>query len=386
MKINRYSYLMMFGHICTDLNQGALPAILPFLISQNGLSYTAAAGLVFASNLVSSIIQPLFGYLGDRASRPWVMALGVLLAGGGLSLVGLLPEYWMIFFASMVCGIGVALFHPEGGKLANVVAGERKGTGMSIFAVGGNVGFAVGPIVASFSMLTWGLKGTVVFIIPAVIMAAVILFSSKTLQAFLTRDEKNAKVIADDGASKQQDDWKGFSRVTLVVFCRSIINYGLITFIPLYWVGVLMQTKASGNMTLTVFSLSAAVATLIGGRLADRFGFQKIIMIGSAALFPFILLFIQMGNALWAALFIVLAAFAMNGSHSTLIALGQSFLPNRVGFASGIIMGLTVSIGGMAAPGIGKIGDQFGLTAAMYTIAAVAFLGLILTFFIPKKK
>lgn len=377
---------MMFGHICTDLNQGALPAILPFLIAQYGLSYASAAGLVFAANLISSIVQPLFGFLGDRASNPGYMAAGILLAGGGISLMGILPSYWMIFIAAMVCGTGVAMFHPEGGKLANLVAGENKGTGMSIFAVGGNLGFALGPIVASLSILAWGLKGTLVFIIPALAMTSVVIYSSRMLHSFIEKDKEETLRKNNGKSSPVSDDWSSFNRVTALVFCRSIINYGLITFIPLYLVGVMMESKSYGNMALSIFSLSAAFATLIGGRMADRIGFQKIIMLGSIGLFPFIFLSIQMQSSMMAIMFFALAAFSFGGSHSTLIALGQSYLPNRVGLASGILMGLTVSVGGMAAPGIGKIGDVYGLTAAMYTIAAIAFIGLILTFIIPKNK
>ncbi|MGI6751649.1 MAG: MFS transporter [Anaerovoracaceae bacterium] len=386
MKTNRYSYLMMFGHICTDLNQGALPAILPFLITQYGLSYTSAAGLVFASNLISSVVQPLFGFLGDRASKPGYMALGILLAGGGISLIGLLPSYWMIFIAAMIYGTGVAMFHPEGGKLANLVAGENKGAGMSIFAVGGNLGFALGPIVASLSILTCGLKGTIIFIVPATIMSIIFLYTSKILQGFLKEDrERRASSKKDDkGQEPAKDDWNSFNRVTSLVFCRSIINYGLVTFIPLYLVGVMLESNSYGNMALSIYSLSAAFATLVGGRMADRFGFQRIIKLGSLALFPFIFLSIQMNNSLGAIIFFALAAFAFGGSHSTLIALGQAYLPNRMGLASGILLGLTVSIGGMAAPGIGKIGDIFGLTAAMYTIAGVAFVGILITFLLPK--
>lgn len=141
----KLSYLLMAAHLCDDVNQGALVALMPFLVLHYGYSYAAVTALLFASNAASAIIQPLFGWLGDRHQRPWLMAVGIFLAGIGIALIGVMPNYELDLAAAMVSGIGVAMFHPEGGRLANLVAGAQKGTGMSIFAVGGKLGFTFGP-------------------------------------------------------------------------------------------------------------------------------------------------------------------------------------------------------------------------------------------------
>ncbi|HBF37908.1 MAG TPA: MFS transporter, partial [Firmicutes bacterium] len=164
----RYLWLLMAGHMFTDINQGALPAILPFLIVEKNLSYAAAAGLVFAENFVQSMVQPLFGHYADRLSKPWLMYFGVLIAGLGLAATGFFTNYWALFSAVAVSAIGIAAFHPQGARLANQVSGEKKGAGISIFSVGGNLGFAVGPILTTTFLLIWGLKGTVLLIVPAV--------------------------------------------------------------------------------------------------------------------------------------------------------------------------------------------------------------------------
>ena len=157
----RYLSLLSAGHMFTDLNQGALPAILPFLIAEYNLSYAAAAGLVFAANFASSIVQPLFGHFADKVSKPWLMPCGILLAGLGLSITGFISNYWALFAAVTLSGIGIAAFHPEGARMANKVSGEKKGTGISIFAVGGSAGFALGPLVATASLLFWGVQRNV---------------------------------------------------------------------------------------------------------------------------------------------------------------------------------------------------------------------------------
>lgn len=371
----------MFGHICTDINQGALPAILPFLVLYKNISYTSAGGLIFAANSVSSFVQPLFGYLGDKTSRPWLMGLGILLAGGGLSLVGYLDNYWAIFFAVMVSGIGIALFHPEGGKTANLVAGEKKGTGIGIFAVGGNIGFALGPIIASFALNTWGLKGTAILFIPAAVMAGIV-FASLGGVRRAALESHGMKRLGKKSAGK--DDWPSFMKVSAGLTCRSVVNYGLTTFIPLYFTIILLQSETAANVRLTLFSVAAAFATLFGGHTADRIGFNKVIRGGYTLLAPLLLLFPVVHNVYLATFLLIPIAFSVSGPQGPMIALGQKFLPNHIGTSSGVMLGLAVSVGGMIAPGIGWIGDKYGLTTAMYTVAGFAILTMILAYVIPK--
>lgn len=375
-------YILMFGHICTDISQGALPAILPFLIASRGIGYASAATLIFAANLVSSVMQPLFGFLGDRRSMPWLMSLGILLAGSGVALIGYAYSFTTVCLAAALSGLGIALFHPEGGKLANRAAGEKKGTGISIFAVGGNIGMAIGPVMASAALLYGGLQGTVVFVVPALAMAIV-------SQLFVRRlkKEKPPEAEAPDKTVEKKpepaDDWRSFARIAPVIFFRSIVFYGLMTFIPIYWVDALGQTEGAASSVLAMFSVVGIAGTLIGGRLADRFGFRRIIVICCLALAPLLVLMLQTGSSLAALIILIPISFAMACPYSTMVAWGQSFLPNHIGLASGITMGLTVSVGGICAPVIGWAGDKFGLMTAMYVLAGAALVTLLLSLILP---
>ena len=371
------------GHLCTDINQGALPAILPFLVLRHNLSYASAASLILAANLVSSAVQPLFGYLGDKYSRPWLMSLGIVLAGSGIALIGVCQSYWTILAAAAISGLGIALFHPEGGKIANYVSGEKKGAGLGVFVIGGNLGFVLGPIIATSAVVWRGLEGTAVFLIPAFVMAAIILrFTSRFKEISLAANKVNAL----ETEPKQADDWVAFSKVAFVISCRSILQYAFLAFIPLYFISVFFQSEAAANTNLIIFSLAGAIATLVGGRISDIIGFRRTIRITFFALAPLIFCLLQMGNNHWAALMVALIGMAMNSTAGTLIAMGQAFVPNRIGFASGIALGLTISVGGVFAPLIGMIGDAFGLMRAMHTLLGVAVVAWLLTLFLPNQR
>ena len=171
----RHITILSLGHMATDINQGALPAMLPFFIAAYDLSYTAAASIVFAVNMSSSVIQPLFGLAADRYTKPWLLPGGLMFAGLGLGLTGLFDGYQWIMILGIMSGIGIAAYHPEAARLVNFAAGDRKSTAMSLFGVGGTIGFTIGPLIVSTAMLQWGLAGSLVLVVPVTIMSAIII-------------------------------------------------------------------------------------------------------------------------------------------------------------------------------------------------------------------
>jgi FSR family fosmidomycin resistance protein-like MFS transporter len=374
---NRYLGLLSAGHFFTDVNQGALPAILPFLIAEHNLSYASAATLVLAANFVSSIIQPLFGHLADRRSMPWMMPMGIFGAGLGLAFTGFINEYWLIFLSVTISGMGIAAFHPEAARLANRVSGEKKGTGISIFAVGGNAGFAVGPIITTASLLFWGLKGTLVLLVPVTIMALFLGVEIKNLQQYRPAQAKNQLGIE---SASNADDWWAFARLVIVIFSRSSMFYGLSTFIPLYWINTLQQSKAAGGTALSMLLFTGVIGTLIGGRLADKYGYRQVIRAGFLALVPVMMLFLTVTDVTIATLLLIPIGLGLYIPFSPMIVLGQKYLPNRMGLASGVTLGLAVSIGGLTTPILGWLADQYGLGLAFSIIASVPFIATLAAF------
>jgi MFS transporter, FSR family, fosmidomycin resistance protein len=362
--------LLTLAHTATDINQGAIPVMLPFFIVQHDLTYAAAAAIVFTTTLVSTITQPFFGYVADRLSRPWLMPTGVLLAGLGLAYVGIAPTYGIGLFAIALSGVGVAAFHPEGARLANRFAGENKATAMSIFATGGQLGFAIGPLIGTFALIRWGLKGTTFLAVPAIAVATLVAF---VLPGLWKRHEAaGSKKTATE--SRGNDAWGAFSCLSVLVLFRSVIFYGLNTFLPLFWINVLGQSKAAGATALTVFFASGVVGNLLGGRIADRAGFRKAVFVEFAVLMVLLPVFAYTGNPMWATLMLIPIGLMIFAPVGPMVVLGQNYLPNRVGLASGVTLGLAFSFGGITTPLFGWIADRHGLQTA---IAILSFLPIV---------
>ena len=375
-----YSYLMMIAHLCDDLNQGALVAVIPFLVLHNGYSYAEVTALLLASNAASAVIQPLFGWLGDKKPRPWLMALGIFLAGIGMAGVGVLPNYPLIMASAMLSGIGVAMFHPEGGRLGNLTAGEQKGKGMSIFAVGGKLGFTFGPLVATAAITLWGLPGTLIFIIPSTLCAAVLLSQNKALLGFSNPDKGSS---ADN---LYKDNWVGFGFVMGAISCRSIMYYAFLSFIPLFLVYNLGQEEAFASSVISLFALVCAVGTIASGWAGQVLGAKKLIIVSYACVAIEVIIFAFNGSLIVALVLIAILALTCDISYPSAVAMGQSFVPHHLGMASGLSFGVMVCIGGLMTPVFGLIGDYFGLQVVMLCVTAIAILGIAITLFIPKNR
>jgi FSR family fosmidomycin resistance protein-like MFS transporter len=179
------------------------------------------------------------------------------------------------------------------------------------------------------------------------------------------------------------DDWRGFGILSGATVCRSIVFYGLNTFLALYFMTRWRQTAAEGNHALAIFLGTSIVGTLTGGYLADRLGRRTVIRMGFSGGVVFLTLFALTTNRQIALLLLVPLAVFLFMPTSVLVVLGQEYLPRRVGMASGVTLGLAVSVGGMCAPFLGRLGDRYGLESVVGLLLAVMVVATCQTFLLP---
>ena len=380
-----FVYLLSLGHLSVDLAPGALPAILPFLVLYNGLSYTEIAGLMFASSCLSSIVQPVFGFWADKSSKTWFMALGILMSGLGLGLSGLASSYWFIFLAITVMGIGSSIFHPVAAQTVNRVS-EHKATGMGIFSVGGNLGFGVAPLIAAAALSAWQTPGTVVFAVWGILTAAMMFWAVPKMTAAANPKRTGPKAQHAAAVDEPKNDWPAFARLSVVILCRSVAMSGTLAFVPLFCIVKFGISEAFSSTLLTFLCLCGAVMTAAGGWLTDRVGLVRACKLGYILMGPAFALMLVAPSVWWVYPLMVVLSFTLNATYAAFVVLGQSYLAKNVGFASGVTMGLSSSLGGMLVPLLGLLADAYGIEFVIGALAAIGVLCAASSFFLTDPK
>ncbi|GAA3980111.1 MFS transporter [Actinomadura viridis] len=354
MRRNTSITLLSIGHACIDVYQGAVAALVPFFVAERAYDYATVSGMVLAASLLSSFVQPLFGALTDRWTMPWLLPVSTLLGGVGIALSGLSGSYGLTLAFVALSGIGVAAYHPESARLARL-ASEGSHNAMAWFSTGGNLGFALAPLMVAAAMAAGGLRSTPLLVLPALAGAVLCL---PVLRA-LARRHATAAVAAPVG----ENDVGSFVRLSLAVVYRSIAFVGLSTFIALHAQQTLGST-AAGTAALFVLYLGGAFGSVLGGALAARWGRVTVSRWSYLAAIAAIagVVFVP-GPALY--LFVAATSAGLYIPFSLQITLGQDYLPSRIGTAGGVTLGLTVSIGGLASPLIGALADHTTLRTAL---------------------
>ena len=369
--------LLALGHLVIDLNQGALPAVLPFLRKAHGLSYAQAATIVLVGNLASSLIQPLFGYLSDRIARRWLLPASVFLSGAGLALIGVAPGYGAILALVLVMGFAVASWHPEGYKTATGVAGDRKATALSWFSLGGNAGLALGAPVATALVTGVALSGTLAMLVPSLIVGGLIL-------AMLPRINSAAAPVQTTAATARGVNMpRAMALLIALVAVRSWATLGFTTFVPFYYLDYLKADPRLVGTVLFVFLGAGALGTVAAGPLADRVGPRLFMRWVFLAAIPFGLLFVHTSGVL---AFVMLGLYGavLTSSFSVSVVLGQAYLPRNAGMASGLIVGFAIGAGGLGVTALGAVADRWGLPAALTLSALMPLAGFVTARFLPR--
>jgi MFS transporter, FSR family, fosmidomycin resistance protein len=363
------------GHLATDFASGAVPALLPFFVVRFGLSYTLTAVLMLAATVSSSLVQPLFGLWSDRRGALWLIPGGVALAGLGIGLAAVSPSYPLVVALVFVSGLGIAAFHPEGAKFASFASGHKRASGMSLFNIGGNTGYALGPIVITPFVVWLGLEGGLLAVLP-VLVAAVALARVLPYLRGLVPERTDAE------GPRGRDQIGAMGILGGVIVLRSVAWFGLLTFVPL-WMVSLGHSEADGNHLLSLMLVAGAVGTLVLGPVADRIGLRRTLLLAQAALTPLIVVFVLVGGVP-GAIALALVGMCVVGTFGITMVLSQLYLPRHVGVASGLAIGLAMGLGGVAAVALGAVADAIDLRTALLISAAAPALGVVLCFRLPR--
>lgn len=369
-------------HCINDFGQGSLAALIPFFITNFGLNYYQSASIIFCNTVVASVAQPILGYVADRWRVPWFIPVGFTVTLVSISAIALATSYEMILALSLIAGIGAALFHPEAALLVNRTQSNELGNAMGRFAVGGSAGFALGPLLAG-GVYVFG--GQFLWLFTAIALIGVLLyvyaFTGSTDTDAIGESKSSAK-----STNSGTNDWVSFGKLFFVIASRSILFSVLSIFIPILYITVINGEASASSLALTMYFAMGAVLTYMGGALSDKLGFLKTVRLGNLIFLPSVLVFIFVPN-IWGFFGAMIPmAFGVFSQYGPITVLGQKYLAKNAGFASGITLGLGITLGGLVAPYVGHIADIYDVQTALMTLIPVGAIGLLMSFWLKEPK
>jgi len=369
-------------HCINDFGQGSLAALIPFFIANFGLNYYQSASIIFCNTVVASIAQPILGYVADRWRVPWFIPVGFTVTLVSISAIALASSYEMILALSLIAGIGAALFHPEAALLVNRTQSNELGNAMGRFAVGGSAGFALGPLLAG-GVYVFG--GQFLWLFTGIALIGVLLYVyafTGSTDADAVGERKSSAKSTNTGSN----DWVSFGKLFFVIASRSILFSVLSIFIPILYITVINGEASASSLALTMYFAMGAVLTYMGGALSDKLGFLKIVRLGYLIFLPSVLVFIFVPN-IWGFFGAMIPmAFGVFSQYGPITVLGQKYLAKNAGFASGITLGLGITLGGLVAPYVGHIADIYDVQTALMTLIPVGLMGLLMSLWLKEPK
>lgn len=364
------------AHMITDIYMPVLPAILPLLITNNGYSYLAAGLLVTAYNITSSCTQPVIGWLSDKKGLTISVSISLFISAIFVALMGIAQNYYLIMAFAILAALGHACFHPTALTIVSrLCSAENRGRITSYFVVGGNLGYAIGPVLAGVLVWWLGLPGLLLLIIPAVVMVLV-------LRRLLPGGIAGARALhaAPTAPAGPPQSKKPFAILMTASILRAWAVFAAITFLPMYLV-TQGYSLVMATLIMTLMLLAGVAGQVAGGRISDRIGRKEFMVFGLAGAVPsFYLFFITTG--LLAILAILLFGFFLWSTFAVAVAMSHELLPQNIGLASGMMLGLAIGFGGLGVAVNGMIADHYSLAAALGTIpipiaAAVVLMALL---------
>ena len=378
---------LALGHLVTDMQAGALPIVLPQLKELFALSYSQLAAIVLLQNIMSSVIQPAFGYITDRRSLPRFLPICAMMAGAGFAFIGWVSSYtWLL--VNVVCiSLASATYHPQASKTVNFLSDDTNRTkNMGLFSIGGNAGMAVGSILMTFLLsLAGGLHNTVYLAIPGVLVMVLMM---KAMPDYIRVNKEHEVQQAQKQASGTTEKISYFALFLILfyIFMRSSIHSGISTYLPLYFMKFRGFEAVFSSSLVSGFLLGGVAGTYVGSVLSDRLGARKILLGSITLSIPAIYCITIATTKLFAMASVVIAGFCIIGSFATTIIIAQCMMPNNVGMASGLTIGLSVGLGGFGVTILGVLADKFGLPMVMQLLVWLPIVAAITAIWIPIPK
>ena len=369
-----------FCHLLNDMMQSLLPALYPMLKGSYQLSFGQIGLLTFTYQITASLLQPIVGMFTDRSPRPYSLSVGMGFTLVGLLLLATAGSYGLLLLAAALVGTGSSVFHPESSRVARMASGGRHGLAQSVFQVGGNVGSAIGPLLAAFIVIPRGQSSVAWFSCTALLGMFVLFNVGHWYKAHgSARPKPRTAGTKADATPQRKEVTVAIAVLLALIFSKYFYLASLSSYYTFYLISRFNVSMQSAQLYLFVFLAAAALGTILGGPLGDRFGRKYVIWASILGVLPFTLI-LPHANLFWTAVLTVPIGMILASAFPAIVVYAQELMPGKTGTVAGLFFGFAFGMGGVGAAVLGKLADAYGIGTVYQLCAFLPLIGLLAVF------
>ena len=378
----RYKVLasISFSHLLNDMMQSLILAVYPMLKGEFNLSFAQIGLITLSYQITASLLQPLVGTYTDKHSKPFSLVLGMACTMTGILMLAFAGSYPFLLMAAMMVGMGSSIFHPEAARVSRIASSGQFGLAQSIFQVGGNMGAAMGPLLAAWIVIPHT-RTSVSWFSPVAFLAMIVLlqvgFWYRDRVASFRQSIKSAP-HASSHFSRKKIILTIFLLLVLV-FSKNFYLSSINTFYMFYLFHKFNVSMHQAQYMLFLFLFSVAIGTLIGGPIGDRIGRKRVIWFSILGVAPFTLM-LPYANLFWTGVLTVVIGLILASAFPAILVFAQELIPGKFGMISGLFYGFSFGMGGLGAAVLGKLADYWGIDTVYSICAFLPLLGILAVF------
>ncbi len=379
-------FTVSFCHLLNDTIQSMLPAIYPMLKSNLGLSFIQIGLLTLNLQVTSSVIQPLVGLYSDKHHHKWQLSIGMLFTVIGIFTLSLSTSYAQVMIAVALIGCGSSIFHPQASQVAQVAAGNRKGLGQSIFQVGGNGGFAFGPLLAALIIIPHGLPAVRWFAIIAVLASAVLYYIGRW-QVRALASHRKANAVTWSTAKHYNMRWKivFVALLFILMFSKNFYTVSMTNYYTFFLIDKFNTSVQVSQYCLFAFLASEVIGTLVGGWIGDKYGRKSVILFSIFGVAPFTIALPYIPTLWGTILLSIIIGIIIASAFSAILVFATDLMPHHTGIVAGLFYGLSFGVGGVGSALFGYVADSWGIDSVLKISTLLPLIG-VCAIFLPKMR
>lgn len=364
--------VISFAHGVSDFYSGIVPFAIFLVLSHDRVSPGYQGAFVFLWYLTSSIVQPFFGAYTDRYGRWWFLPSAVALTAISISVAGATSSLLLLGACIVVGGFGSAIMHPEAGKYSAMLSGARRAGGISIFQIGGQVGYALGPAAIALAYARFGSEGSLLLLIPGAVAIAALFAVMRRLDHSASTAHATAAPHANANAPA---DRTGIALLVAGTSLRYFVSAAFMTYLPNLLVARGDSIPEAGQV-VSIFLFVASFGLFAGGSLSDRFGAVRVSIGSLVAAVPFLFAFFALHGVL-AVIALCAASVLLAVQNAPAVALVQAMLPKNLGMALGLMNGVAFGAGSAMVAAVGAVVAHAGAAVALEFVSAAPLLAAL---------